>query len=110
RRMRASFRLLVALVAAGAWAQSASPAEDEATPGPYTHYGLLRARDLTPFGFLRLDMRPAHAVAAPAGSWAVEVELDYQNTWAMSDNVQDYLKSLPGRRAIGPAEIQAIRA
>ena len=25
-------------------------------------YGMLRSRDLTPFGFLRLDMRPAHAV------------------------------------------------
>ena len=28
------------------------------------YYGLLRARDLTPFGFLRLDMRPAHAVSS----------------------------------------------
>ena len=26
-------------------------------------YGMLRSRDLTPFGFLRLDMRPAHAVS-----------------------------------------------
>ena len=26
-------------------------------------YGLLRERDLTPFGFMRLDMRPAHAVS-----------------------------------------------
>ena len=32
------------------------------------YFGLLRARDLTPFGFLRLDMRPAHAVSAPAGT------------------------------------------
>jgi hypothetical protein len=31
-------------------------------------YGLLRSRDLTPFGFLRLDMRPAHAVAIEPGS------------------------------------------
>jgi hypothetical protein len=73
------------------------------------HYGLLRVRDLTPFGFLRLDMRPAHAVSAPPGSWGVEVELGYQNTWVLSPNVEQYLKSLPGRRRLGPAEIQAIR-
>ena len=47
-------------------------------------YGLLRSRDLTPFGFLRLDMRPAHAVAIEPGSWAFETELGYQNTWALS--------------------------
>ena len=35
-------------------------------------YGMLRARDLTPFGFLRLDMRPAHAVSVEPGSWVVE--------------------------------------
>ena len=34
-------------------------------------YGLLRTRDLTPFGFLRLDMRPAHAVSIEPGSWAI---------------------------------------
>ena len=87
----------------------AAVAQDTAQPA-YPKFGLLRARDLTPFGFLRLDMRPAHAVSAPAGTWGVEVELDYQNTWVMSDNVKDYLNSLQGRRAIGPAEVQAIRA
>lgn len=107
--MRASVALLAALIAPGAWAQSPVPAEDGERPAPYAHFGLLRARDLTPFGFLRLDMRPAHAVSAPPGNWAVEVELDYQNTWAMSENVRDYLNSLPGRRALGPAEVQAIQ-
>jgi hypothetical protein len=29
-------------------------------------YGLLRSRDLTPFGFVRLDMRPDHAVSVDA--------------------------------------------
>lgn len=87
--------LLAALLAPPAWAQD--------------HYGLLRVRDLTPFGFLRLDLRPAHAVSAPPGNWAVEVDLGYQNTWALSRNAKDYLNSLPGRRALGPAEIQAIR-
>lgn len=74
-------------------------------------YGLLRARDLTPFGFLRLDMRPAHAVEIEPGSWALEAELGYQNTWALSPEVEKYLIGLEptGRRAIGPAELQAIQ-
>src|SRR5258708_2350509 len=79
-------------------------------PPDYPKFGLLRERDLTPFGFLRLDMRPAHAVWAPPGNWAVEVLLGYQNTWAMSSNVEEYLKSLPGRRRLGPADVAAIRA
>ncbi len=74
-------------------------------------YGLLRARDLTPFGFLRLDMRPAHAVDLETGSWALETELGYQNTWALSEQVEKYLVSLQpsGRRELGPQELQAIR-
>jgi hypothetical protein len=75
-----------------------------------TFYGLLRSRDLSPFGFLRLDMRPAHAVAIQPGTWALETELGYQNTWALSPEVERYLTSLEptGRRRIGPAEVQAI--
>jgi hypothetical protein len=75
-------------------------------------YGLLRQRDLSPFGFLRLDMRPAHAVSIAPGSWAIETEIGYQNTWALSKEVEDYLVSLEptGRRRIGPAEVQAIEA
>jgi Protein of unknown function (DUF3187) len=73
-------------------------------------YGLLRSRDLSPFGFLRLDMRPAHAVTIEPGSWAIETEFGYQNTWALSPEVEQYLISLEptGRREIGPAEVQAI--
>ncbi|MGH8130089.1 MAG: DUF3187 family protein, partial [Steroidobacteraceae bacterium] len=74
------------------------------------YIGLLRARDLTPFGYLRLDMRPAHAVAAPEGNWAIELELAHQNTWALSPEVENYLETLPGRRQIGDAELAAIRA
>src|SRR5258708_39963118 len=80
---------------------------EDAAPPEYAKFGLLRERDLTPFGFLRLDMRPAHAVWAPPGNWAVEVLLGYQNTWAMSPNVEQYLKSLPGRRRLGPADLTA---
>jgi hypothetical protein len=75
-------------------------------------YGMLRSRDLTPFGFLRLDMRPAHAISIDSHSWAIEAEFGYQNTWALSPNVEKYLTSLESqgvRRPIGPAEVQAIR-
>jgi len=74
-------------------------------------YGLLRSRDLSPFGFLRLDMRPAHAVNIEPGTWAFETELDYQNTWALSEETEAYLIGLEpsGRRRLGPTEAQAIR-
>lgn len=74
-------------------------------------FGLLRSRDLTPFGFLRLDMRPAHAISIKPGSWALETEFAYQNTWALSPEVEGYLSGLEptGRRELGPAELQAIR-
>jgi hypothetical protein len=74
------------------------------------YIGLLRARDLSPFGFLRLDMRPAHAVTAKRGAWAIETELAYQNTWALSPQVERYLSRQPGRRALGPTDLAAIRA
>lgn len=92
--------LLVALVGPGL----ASAAEN-------AFYGLLRERDLTPFGFLRLDMRPAHAVSIESGMLAIETELGYQNTWALSKNVEEYLTSLEptGRRELGPAELAAIQ-
>ena len=74
------------------------------------YFGLLRARDITPFGFLRLDMRPTHARAASSGTWGIETELAYQNTWALSPGVESYLGTLEGRRELGPAEADAIRA
>jgi hypothetical protein len=82
-----------------------------ADPADGYFYGLLRSRDLSPFGFLRLDMRPAHNVSIEPGTWAIETELDYQNTWALSPEVEEYLIALEptGRRRIGPAEVQAIR-
>ena len=74
-------------------------------------YGPLRARDLSPFGFLRLDMRPAHAVSIEPGGWALETEFASQNTWAMSPEVERYLTGLEsgGRRALGDTEVAAIR-
>lgn len=74
-------------------------------------YGLMRERDLSPFGFMRLDMRPAHAVSTEPGSWSVESDLAFQNTWALSPEVEKYLTGLEseGRRSLGPEEVQAIR-
>jgi hypothetical protein len=97
------------LIAAACALSYAPPAA--ADPGQGTFYGLLRSRDLSPFGFLRLDMRPAHAVSLEPGTWAFETEFDYQNTWALSPEVEKYLVGLEptGRRNIGPAEVQAIR-
>jgi len=75
-------------------------------------YGLLRSRDLTPFGFVRLDMRPPHAVSLDTGSWAVEAEVAAQNTWAMSREVEQYLLSREdrGRHRLTPEGVEEIRA
>src|SRR5216117_1812669 len=60
--------------------------------------GPLRIRDMTPFNLLRLDMLPAHAVAAGRGSWAIEADVAYSNTFVMSDNVRNYLEGRGGGR------------
>lgn len=88
----------------------AAPVAGAAEANESDFFGLLRARDLTPFGFLRLDMRPTHARVAPEGGWGLEMELGYQNTWALSKEVEQYLGTLEGRREIGPAEVAAIQA
>ena len=70
-------------------------------------YGMLRERDLTPFGFLRLDMRPAHAVSIEPHSFAFEMELGYQNTWALSRErreVSDRSRIAGAPSSIGPAD------
>ncbi|HEV8582581.1 MAG TPA: DUF3187 family protein [Thermoanaerobaculia bacterium] len=73
--------------------------------------GLMRVRDMTPFGISRLDMLPAHAVPATPGTFAFEVTLSYQNTWALSENVKDYLKARGvERKEIGKEDIAAIIA
>jgi hypothetical protein len=72
-------------------------------------YGLLRGRDLSPFGYLRLDMRPGFSTPGEPGTFSIETDFAYQNTWATSPEVEKYLNKLPGRRELGPAELQAIR-
>lgn len=80
-----------------------------ATAADTSYFGLLRARDLSPFALLRLDMRPAHAISAEAGSWGVETNLEYQNTWALSPEVKRYLTAFAARSTLGPGDLQAIR-
>jgi hypothetical protein len=95
--------VILCLLLAMAAAHAAPPEEGH-------FFGMLRSRDLTPFGFLRLDMRPAHALSIEPGTFAFEMELGYQNTWALSENVEKYLETLEpsGRRAVDPQLIQAI--
>jgi hypothetical protein len=57
----------------------------------WSHTGLLRGRDLTPFGLYRLDMLPAYTADAEPGTWTFEVQYAYQNTFVMSENVRDYI-------------------
>ena len=54
---------LIALLSLATHVACAADADDS------DYFGLLRARDITPFGFLRLDMRPTHAVNIPSGGW-----------------------------------------
>jgi Protein of unknown function (DUF3187) len=105
-RMRGA---IAAFLAAAVFVPPALAADGEDLGGS-EYLGLLRARDLTTFGFLRLDMRPAHAIHAPAGTWAIEAEIAQQNTWALSQDAERYLESLPGRRELGPDEVAAILA
>lgn len=73
--------------------------------------GLVRVRDLTPFGLLRLDLLPAHAVAAQSGAWAVEVNVSYQNTYVLSENVEEYLRERDGGRApLSPEDVESVLA
>ena len=99
------------LLAVVAWCAglAAAPAPVRAEDGRF--YGMLRERDLTPFGFLRLDMRPALAVSIEPHTFAFEMSLGYQNTWAASRNVERYLvgRESQGRRVLGPADVEAIR-
>jgi hypothetical protein len=73
--------------------------------------GMLPMRDLSPFSFLRLDMRPTHAALPDRGRWSIETQFATQNTWAMSREVELYLTGLEsgGRRPLGETELAAIR-
>jgi hypothetical protein len=90
------------------------PASDPPASDPIVPWqiGLLRVRDLTPFGITRLDMLPAHAVPATPGTWALEVNLAYQNTYVLSPNAEEYLRERRGgaRGRLTQEEIDGIFA
>ena len=73
-------------------------------------FGLLRVRDLTPFGFRRLDMRQSPAAFAPPDGPSIEFDLGYQNTWSLSSNVDKYLRARTQRGPLTQADAAAIRA
>jgi hypothetical protein len=88
-----------------------SDGKDARVEHQWSHVGLLRARDLTPFGLLRLDMLPAHTADAQEGVWTVEVQYAYQNTFVLSDNARTYLAGRDiGRRSLRPQDAAAILA
>lgn len=101
--------ILACVAAPGAAAAPTAGASVLPYDGP-AYYGLLRARDLTFFSLPHLDMRPAHALAVTPGDWVFETSIGYQNTWSLSPQVERFLSGLPGRRELGPAELDAIRA
>jgi hypothetical protein len=75
----------------------------------WSHVGLLRARDLSPFGLLRLDLLPAHTADAKAGTWTFEVQYAYQNTFVLSENARDYLEGRNiGRQPLRAQDAEAI--
>src|SRR6185436_8167552 len=94
-------RLLLALCM-GLVLVTGEPRADSEMLGP------LRIRDMTPFNLLRLDMLPAHAVAAGRGSWAIEANLSFSNTFVMSGNVRDFLQARGGHGALTAADAEAI--
>lgn len=66
--------------------------EQRGSTRTWSHAGLLRGRDLTPFGLLRLDMLPARTPDAEASKWTFEIQYAYQNTFVLSRNVREYLE------------------
>lgn len=107
--------LIVALVfgcfASNAQGQAAPQSATAAEESDWQTLGLMRIRDMTPWGLGRMDMLPAHAVAATPGTFAFEFNLSYQNTWALSENVLDYLSDRGLKRApVTANDVNAILA
>lgn len=99
--------LIVCVSAMLALGPSLAAAEPD---GEREFFGLLRVRDLTPFGFRRLDMRPSQAAFEPAKRASVELDIAYQNTWSLSGGVDRYLGARTERGPLTEADVAAIRA
>ena len=73
---------------------------------------MLRERDLSPLGFLRLDMRPAHAVSIEPHSFAIENGARLPEHLGVESQRGKFLTSRGVRRPPQPrpaADIEAIR-
>lgn len=112
-----SAALLLICICSTALAQEAvHQAQDDAATGKsaepaWSHVGLLRARDLSPFGLLRLDMLPAHTADALEDKWTFELQMAYQNTFILSENTRQYLEQRNiGRQPLRPQDAAAILA
>ncbi len=92
------------------WLQCLLLATISGVAASYDFHGMLRVRDLSPFGFLRLDMQPAHAITIDPGTWVIETELGYQNSWALSPEVERYLtaRESHGRQRLSSSDVAAI--
>lgn len=100
-----------ALVLAGAATTVGPLIAETSADGEWHGLGLIRVRDLTPFGIARLDFLPAHSIDAPAGSFAVEVNLAYQNTYVTSPAVVELLAARGrGRASLSAEDAAAIVA
>lgn len=115
RSMILAGALLAALPPASAQAQEITESvrnkagETQVLEQQWSHVGLLRGRDLSPFGLLRLDILPAHTADAKPGSWTFEIQYAYQNTFVLSDNARNYLRSRGiGRQPLRPEDATAI--
>jgi len=85
--------------------------QDKIVEQQWSHTGLLRGRDLSPFGLLRLDMLPAHTADAAPGTWTFEIQYAYQNTFVLSDNAHEYLETRNmGRQPLRAQDAAAILA
>lgn len=107
--LAAALILLAATPARGEWSRDESSHDDPSRlEGGTRLLGPLRVRDMTPFNLVRLDMRPAHAIEAGPGSWGIETDLLYSNTFVMSGNVRAYLEGRGTRSPLTQADADAI--
>jgi hypothetical protein len=98
----------VLLLSLAANAVSAQALDSGTVEREWRPIGLLRIRDLTPFGIQRLDFLPADALFLARHRWALEANLSYQNTFVLSETVADYLRAKGnGRRvAVTPEDVR----
>ena len=95
------FSALLAVPSCQAWAADGL--------GSRGFFGLLPVRDMTSFGFVRLDMRQSPATFTTSERPSIEFDLGYQNTWALSQDVEQYLESRP-RSSLTQTDVANIRA